>query len=455
MGILNNKPFEERVAETVEEKLQHHLREQEEAIVGRVCEKADEKAIQICVKSDEVVTAMGQKADEQTELLKGQFVESVTAIAQKTEEQASQLCQKTEEQTGRLCEKADEKTIQLCVKVDEKADYVAAKVDERLVAVSAQLDAKLAQLEAKLAQTESLSAQLNERVTTTNYVSEHYIQVAASLYNAMVQKMSETNKLLQSNETGVEFGAGAAKELVANKWRLIDKYYHEPEKMECNICGHQFATADAEQIVAEDIFGGGRLVRFRCAKCGAIIGPNKMWELTEPELSEEYKYHYKLFEEGQTSEAEMQTFFALKPEKDKIYLDYGCGAWSYTIEALRAQGYNVYGFDPYAPVDSEYIISDFDEIRKMKFDGIFSHDLLEHLRYPVETFDLFAEILKPDGKMAHATACYKYVYEYTRFHLVFYTGNSVEELCKRTKFKLTERIEDNDILFFNYIYEFA
>jgi len=94
-------------------------------------------------------------------------------------------------------------------------------------------------------------------------------------------------------------------------------------------------------------------------------------------------------------------------------------------------------------------------VSKLKFDGIFSHDVLEHLRYPVKTFELFAKLLNPGGKMAHATACYKYVYEYTRFHLVFYTGNAVEELCKRTQFRVIQKIEDNDILFYNYLFEFA
>lgn len=328
------------------------------------------------------------------------------------------------------------------MKINATAGQVNAQADAVNVGI-AELNAGIANLKTEL---ENLSRADAENAG----MAEHYYQAAGSLYNAMYQRVTSIDRILSGqNEND---SVSMEKEFIENKWKLIDKYYNEPQTMECNICGQEIHTNEAEKLLSEDIYGGGMLLRYRCPHCGAIVGPNKMWDLTEEELSEEYKYHYRVNAEGQTTEAEIETFMALNPEKGKTYLNYGCGAWASTIEELRKLGYDVYGFDPYAPCDSEYIITDFDVLKQKKFDGIFSHDLLEHLRYPVETFKVFSEILAEDGKMAHSTACYKYVYEYDRFHLVFYTGNAVNALCERTGFVLAEKIEDNDRLTYNYIY---
>jgi len=282
-----------------------------------------------------------------------------------------------------------------------------------------------------------------------------YLQTSGSKYNAIYQRLSNIDKTLsrQSEKHGSSVATDLFKEFVENKWALIDKIYQEPQSLECNVCGELIDTKNAEKMVSNDIFGGGKLVRYKCPKCGAIVGPSKMWDLDESELAEEYKIHYMIYDEGETTSAEVEAFMSLKPEKGKKYLNFGCGSWNTTIEKLRADGYDVYGYDPYAPSDSEYIIKDIEQLKKMKFDGIFSHDLLEHLRYPVATFEIFKSLLKKGGRMAHSTACYKYVYEYDRFHLVFYTGEALKYLCKRTGFRLVEKNENDDQLKYNYIYE--
>lgn len=79
----------------------------------------------------------------------------------------------------------------------------------------------------------------------------------------------------------------------------------------------------------------------------------------------------------------------------------------------------------------------------MKFDGIFSHDLLEHLKHPAEELRFMKTLLRnSDCKMAHCTACYRYKYEYTRFHTCFYTGNAVDYLCDRAGVEVTEYKDD-------------
>ena len=55
--------------------------------------------------------------------------------------------------------------------------------------------------------------------------------------------------------------------------------------------------------------------------------------------------------------------------------------------------------------------------------------------------------------MAHATACYKYLYEYTRFHLIFYTGDSIDYLCEKCNLKIIGKETDSEKLFINYLFE--
>lgn len=273
------------------------------------------------------------------------------------------------------------------------------------------------------------------------------IQIGGSRHNAIVNILSEK----ENDEEPIN--VGSIKKIIKNKWELIDKFYREPEILECIICKENVNTNKAEKLSSECIYGGGKLIRYKCPKCGCVFGPGKMLELSETELSEEYKIHYNAYDEGMTEEAEIKTFYSLKPVRGKRYLNYGAGAWNQTIMRLRNDGYDVYGYDPYAPSSNEYIIKDIEILEKMKFDGIFSHDLLEHLAKPLEIFTTFKKILNEDGKMAHATACYKYVYEYTRFHLVFYTGTAVDYLCKECGIRVLEKEIDSENLYINYIYE--
>ena len=72
----------------------------------------------------------------------------------------------------------------------------------------------------------------------------------------------------------------------------------------------------------------------------------------------------------------------------------------------------------------------------------FSNDLIEHLQNPVEELCFMKSLLKPDGKMYHATGCYEYAFEYTRFHLFFFLGRSLQLLAQKSglEVKLTDRI---------------
>lgn len=302
---------------------------------------------------------------------------------------------------------------------------------------------------------QELAQKLEETGNKVYNDSRYSFEASASLYNAMVQNMSELNERLTEQDFNSKYTSDKAlgKMLMKNKWHLIDKYYTEPDLFFCEICQTQIDRSNSDLFESKDIFHGGILKRYRCPGCGAIIGPLKMLEMTEEELSEEYRLHYSLYSEGDTTESEIRTFQLLNPKKGKKYLNYGCGAWSETISRLRSEGYDVWGYDPYAPSTSEYVYNCMEQMQDLQFDGLFSHDLLEHLRYPVKEFEVFQSLLTDDGKMAHATACYKYVYEYTRFHFFFYTGQSMEMICKQAGFRMIDRIEIENDLYFCSIFE--
>ncbi len=246
-----------------------------------------------------------------------------------------------------------------------------------------------------------------------------------------------------------------SRQLMDIKWKQIDERAEREEKatdmISCDICGYHAQRGSFEKKESECIFNGGRLVRYVCPECGVIFGPTKFMNLSQKEIDEDYKIHYYGFDEGSSLDKETEAFYMLNPDKDGVYLNYGCGCWSKSIQQLRADGYNVYGYEPYAPeTDNPYMITSEAELLKMKFDGIYSNDLLEHLLNPIEGLRFMKTLLMhPRAKMAHSTACYIYKYEYTRFHTHFFTGNSVEIMSKQAGLRILDHrdeMEEKDFI---------
>ena len=261
-------------------------------------------------------------------------------------------------------------------------------------------------------------------------------------------KLEEQNYILrEEHEKNI---ASVSRAIMSTKWRLIDyleeENYDENEVVECILCGHKELKKNLDKIESKCIFGGGKLERYKCKGCGCIFGPSKFRQQGEQELADDYKVHYLGYQENDSTEGEIESFFLLEPSHDGRYLNYGCGKWAGTILKLREEGYDVYGYDPYAAdVENEYVISDINVIKKMRFDGIFSHDLLEHLMNPVQEMLFIKGLLKsPACKMAHSTACYEYKFEYTRFHTCFYTGNAVEALCDKANLYVDKYVDDGN-----------
>ncbi len=235
-----------------------------------------------------------------------------------------------------------------------------------------------------------------------------------------------------------------ARDVIRTKWAFTD--YMEDQRnvdgdiVHCGICGYSGETTKLEKRVTTCIFDGGELVRYVCPECGAIFGPTKFSSLSKDARNDDYTVHYTGYHEGDSTDKEVKTFMRLEPFKNGVYLNYGCGSWSQTMRKLHDLGYCVYGFEPYSQdIENPYIISDRAILSKMRFNGIFSNDVLEHLMDPAAELSFMKTLLAtPDAKMAHTTGCYDYKYEYTRFHVYFFTGKAVDVLCEKAGLNLLE-----------------
>jgi SAM-dependent methyltransferase len=158
-----------------------------------------------------------------------------------------------------------------------------------------------------------------------------------------------------------------------------------------------------------------------------------MLSLSPLELDRDYRAHYSCYSEEDTSEAVLETFRHLDPRPGGRYLNYGCGLWSKAMMKIRAEGYDIVGFDPYVADPADPLpINDIGLLAKMRFDGIMSHNLLEHLVDPRSSLAFMSSLLAENGVMAHSTECFEYRHEYSRFHLFFFTGRSLDVLSKNS-----------------------
>lgn len=174
-------------------------------------------------------------------------------------------------------------------------------------------------------------------------------------------------------------------------------------------------------LESDCLFGGGTLSRHQCPNCDLIFGPRTMRRLSAAGLAEAYKWHYRACPPGDSTGQALRAFYALAPRRDRSCLNDGTGGTSRSVQRLRQQGWNVRGFEPHDVQGSDgSTLRRLEQLQAQRFDGIFSNDVLEHLRDPVEELRFMAGLRRPQGRMAHATACFEYGYAFTRFHLFFH-----------------------------------
>ena len=220
------------------------------------------------------------------------------------------------------------------------------------------------------------------------------------------------------------------------RWRRyhwLDRYLPSADSLTCPVCASSHQLAAYSVKVSECVFGGGPLVRQICPDCDLIFGTQRMLRMSESHLAREYRELYATYEESNSTESEIASFRLLGLRPGGRYLNYGCGRWSRSIPTLRAEGFDVVGYEPFSHEGSlpEYIMTKEADVCAQRFDGILTHNILEHVQNPVTFTKQLGSWLKPGGHLVHATPCYEFAYDFTRFHLVFFPGRSAEIMAAR------------------------
>ncbi|BAT57572.1 hypothetical protein GJW-30_1_00078 [Variibacter gotjawalensis] len=237
--------------------------------------------------------------------------------------------------------------------------------------------------------------------------------------------------------------------LSAGLWNVLDATYRSSlptRDIKCIVCEHTDKRSGYAIKTDRCIFGGGELERYVCPSCDCIFGPMKYLDLDEQFVDLDYRKLYASYSESDSSENEQRTFRSLDPHKLGPYLDWGCGGeWSPTVAKLRAEGFDVWGFEPSAETSGQFVVHTREAI-SAKFAGIFSNNVIEHFRDPIAQFAEFHGHLQPGAKMAHSSPCYEYSYAFTRFHTLFLLGRSAEKLGELTGFAVVDRVKDGEYI---------
>ena len=231
-------------------------------------------------------------------------------------------------------------------------------------------------------------------------------------------------------------------------WKSLDKVYDlalADRVLRCTVCGHSAKRDGFEIRSSQCQFGGGKLERYACPSCECVFGAQKFLDQDDELIGLDYQLLYSRYKEGRTTSNEVRTFESLAPEKRGVYVNWGCGAWNGTVERLRNEGWNAWGYESSATTASAFIATRKDALPPT-IAGIFSNNVVEHFLDPVAQFEEFHALLPPGGRMAHSSPCYEYRYEFTRFHTIFLLGKSPEVLAQRTGFEVVDRTQDGEYI---------
>ena len=248
--------------------------------------------------------------------------------------------------------------------------------------------------------------------------------------------VDKTGPLTTSEQALLRYQIGA-------RWDMIHRLHAlkaAPANLSCALCGHTARRDSFAEHVTECIFEGGTITRQQCPVCDVIFGSDLMLDLSPEALTREYEWHYQIFSEGDSTEQEIRAFKALNPERGRAYVNWGSGAWSSSTEHLRAEGWEVYGYEPHGSAHGggKYVLTTRSELEQIKPAGIFSNNVLEHFRYPVAALCDMASLLPAGALMSHATPCFEYRFEFTRFHLFFFLGKSREWIAKQAHLSIVD-----------------
>lgn len=211
--------------------------------------------------------------------------------------------------------------------------------------------------------------------------------------------------------------------------------------IECPVCAWSIEHPEQHVKISADFWHTGTIKRIECIHCGLIFGPWSLIHSSPARLSSDYELLYSTYTEGATTEYQKQAFLALAPEKNKSYLNFACGTWATGCGELIEQGWNVFGYEPNLPYQHPRIVRLIGELASTQFDGIFTHNYIEHIQNPVEQFKKWNAMLKLGDRMVHSSPCFEWMYDFSNFHLFFFLGKSVEVLAAKTGFEVVAQID--------------
>lgn len=215
-------------------------------------------------------------------------------------------------------------------------------------------------------------------------------------------------------------------------------------KLKCPICftegNFRSVETDCHFISIEGI--DQHLVRYKCSSCDLVFGPLQMINLSKNDLKAAYeKMWQEGYREADSSDCEIRALKLLNPSPSGMYLNWGAGESTAAAKAKEI-GFNLINYDPFINVSLSLDKVD------VKYDGIISNNVIEHLQDPIDEFLKMKSLLKPGAKMIHMTDCYLYRVEYTKFHLFFFVGRSLKALCNRTGLQYRP-IDNNTVEFWS------
>jgi hypothetical protein len=209
----------------------------------------------------------------------------------------------------------------------------------------------------------------------------------------------------------------------------------------CPICENIIEITNENIVFSRNFWDTGIIKRIKCSSCNLIFGPLSVINKDSKRLSEDYKMLYSYYKEGETSIYQKMAFEALNGLKNKKYLNYACGTWKDGISELLKLGWDIYGFEPNLPLQHENIKVNVDDLADIEFDGLFTHNFIEHIQNPIKMFTTWNKMLKVGDIMVHSSACFKWKFDFSNFHIFFFLGESLDILAKRTGFKVIGYIE--------------
>lgn len=213
------------------------------------------------------------------------------------------------------------------------------------------------------------------------------------------------------------------------------------DDINCPICEGLIEKPVKYKKISNNFWNTSKLTRIECPHCNVIFGPISVINKEPNRLAEDYKILYAYYAEGETEFYQQMAFEALEPEKSKIYLNFACGTWKNGIEELRTNGWNIYGYEPNLSFQHDFIKSNIDDLKILSFNGLFTHNFIEHIQHPVMQFIEWNSLLKIGDKMVHSTACFEWKFDFSNFHIFFLLGKSLEILASRTGFKIIKSVD--------------